>query len=79
MATVGLEQVNKVYENGFHAVRDLDLEVADGEFMVLVGPSGCGKTTALRMVAGLEGISSGTLRIGGLRWAGPSCASPRRS
>ena len=64
MATVGLEKVNKVYENGFHAVRDLDLEVADGEFMVLVGPSGCGKTTALRMVAGLEGISSGTLRIG---------------
>src|SRR5215472_8577094 len=64
MATVGLEKVNKVYENGFHAVRDLDLEVTDGEFMVLVGPSGCGKTTALRMVAGLEGISSGTLRIG---------------
>src|SRR6516164_1072117 len=65
MATVDLEQVNKVYENGFHAVRDLDLEVADGEFMVLVGPSGCGKTTALRMVAGLEGISSGTLSIAG--------------
>ena len=64
MATVDLEHVNKVYANGFHAVRDLDLEVADGEFMVLVGPSGCGKTTALRMVAGLEGISSGTLRIG---------------
>jgi multiple sugar transport system ATP-binding protein len=67
MATVGLEQVNKVYENGFHAVRDLDLEVADGEFMVLVGPSGCGKTTALRMVAGLESISSGMLRIGSRR------------
>ncbi len=65
MATVDLEHVNKVYANGFHAVRDLDLEVGDGEFMVLVGPSGCGKTTALRMVAGLEGISSGTLRIGG--------------
>src|SRR5215472_7175859 len=65
MATVDLEQVSKVYANGFRAVRDLDLEVADGEFMVLVGPSGCGKTTALRMVAGLEGISSGTLRIGG--------------
>src|SRR3974390_49735 len=65
MATVDLEQVNKVYENGFHAVKDLNLDVRDGEFMVLVGPSGCGKTTALRMVAGLEDISSGTLRIGG--------------
>jgi len=65
MATVGLEQINKLYPNGFHAVKDLDLEVRDGEFMVLVGPSGCGKTTALRMVAGLEDISSGTLRIGG--------------
>ena len=52
MATVGLEQVNKVYENGFHAVRDLDLEVADGEFMVLVGLSGCGKTTALSIGQG---------------------------
>ena len=65
MATVGLDQINKVYANGFHAVRDLNLEVRDGEFMVLVGPSGCGKTTALRMVAGLENISSGTLSIGG--------------
>jgi multiple sugar transport system ATP-binding protein len=65
MATVDLEQINKLYSNGFHAVRDLNLDVRDGEFMVLVGPSGCGKTTALRMVAGLENISSGTLRIGG--------------
>ena len=65
MATVDLEQVNKVYGNGFHAVKDLNLDVRDGEFMVLVGPSGCGKTTALRMVAGLEDISSGSLRIGG--------------
>jgi multiple sugar transport system ATP-binding protein len=65
MATVDLEHINKVYPNGFEAVKDLNLEVGDGEFMVLVGPSGCGKTTALRMVAGLEGISSGTLRIGG--------------
>jgi multiple sugar transport system ATP-binding protein len=65
MATVSLEQINKVYANGFHAVKDLDLDVREGEFMVLVGPSGCGKTTALRMVAGLEDISSGTLRIGG--------------
>jgi len=65
MATVALEQINKTYSNGFHAVKDLDLDVRDGEFMVLVGPSGCGKTTALRMVAGLEEISSGTLRIAG--------------
>src|SRR6202020_1618162 len=65
MATVDLQQVNKVYANGFHAVKDLDLDVRDGEFMVLFGPSGCGKTTALRMVAGLEDITSGTLTIGG--------------
>jgi multiple sugar transport system ATP-binding protein len=65
MATVSLEQINKVYPNGFHAVKDLDLDVREGEFMVLVGPSGCGKTTALRMVAGLEDISFGTLCIGG--------------
>jgi len=64
MAPVSMEKVNKVYENGFHAVKDMDLTVADGEFMVLVGPSGCGKTTALRMVAGLEDITSGILRIG---------------
>jgi multiple sugar transport system ATP-binding protein len=65
MATISMDTVNKVYENGFHAVKDLGMEVADGEFMVLVGPSGCGKTTTLRMVAGLEDITSGTLRIGG--------------
>ena len=65
MATVTMDKVNKVYENGFHAVKDMDMEVADGEFMVLVGPSGCGKTTTLRMVARLEDITSGTLRIGG--------------
>jgi multiple sugar transport system ATP-binding protein len=64
MAEVVLEKVNKQYENGFHAVRDLDLSISDGEFLVLVGPSGCGKSTALRMVAGLEDITSGTLRIG---------------
>ena len=62
-----MEKINKVYENGFHAVNDMSLEIADGEFMVLVGPSGCGKTTALRMVAGLEDITGGTLRIGGKR------------
>jgi len=65
VAPVSMEKVNKVYENGFHAVKDMDLDIRDGEFMVLVGPSGCGKTTALRMVAGLEDITSGILRIGG--------------
>src|SRR5487761_659910 len=65
MAAITLEKVTKVYPNGFEAVHELELDVADGEFMVLVGPSGCGKTTALRMVAGLEDITSGSLRIGG--------------
>jgi multiple sugar transport system ATP-binding protein len=65
MADVQFEEVDKVYENGFHAVKDLTLDIHDGEFLVLVGPSGCGKTTALRMVAGLEDISDGTLSIGG--------------
>ncbi len=65
MATVTLEKVTKVYPNGNSAVSELDLEVAEGELMVLVGPSGSGKTTALRMVAGLEEISSGTLRLNG--------------
>src|ERR1700751_5320071 len=60
-----MDKVNKVYENGFHAVKDMSLDINDGEFMVLVGPSGCGKTTTLRMVAGLEDITSGILRIGG--------------
>jgi multiple sugar transport system ATP-binding protein len=65
MATIELDHVSKVYPNKNLAVSELSLEVADGEFMVLVGPSGCGKTTALRMVAGLEEISGGTIRIGG--------------
>ena len=64
MATVVLDKVNKIYDNGFHAIHDLSLDIADGEFLVLVGPSGCGKSTALRMVAGLESITSGELRIG---------------
>jgi ABC-type sugar transport system ATPase subunit len=64
VATVTLEHVSKTYPNGTQAVIDLSLDVADGEFLVLVGPSGCGKTTALRMVAGLEDITDGTLRIG---------------
>ncbi|HTW07629.1 MAG TPA: sn-glycerol-3-phosphate ABC transporter ATP-binding protein UgpC, partial [Acidimicrobiales bacterium] len=65
MATVNLDKVTKVYPNGFAAVHDLDLDVAEGELMVLVGPSGSGKSTALRMVAGLEEITSGTLTMGG--------------
>ena len=64
MATVTLDKVNKVYENGFHAIHDLDLEIADQEFLVLVGPSGCGKSTALRMIAGLETITGGEMKIG---------------
>ncbi|MFP5343196.1 MAG: ABC transporter ATP-binding protein [Candidatus Limnocylindria bacterium] len=63
MATVTFDKINKIYGD-FHAVKDLNLEIGDGEFMVLVGPSGCGKTTSLRMIAGLEEISSGELRIG---------------
>ncbi|HZR96826.1 MAG TPA: sn-glycerol-3-phosphate ABC transporter ATP-binding protein UgpC [Gaiellaceae bacterium] len=64
MADVVFNEVDKVYDNGFHAVQDLTLDIQDGEFLVLVGPSGCGKTTALRMVAGLEEISDGELLIG---------------
>jgi multiple sugar transport system ATP-binding protein len=65
MAGIVFEQVSKQYSSGLHAVRDLDLVIEDGEFLVLVGPSGCGKSTALRMVAGLEDISAGRLLIGG--------------
>jgi multiple sugar transport system ATP-binding protein len=64
MAELVLTDIDKVYDNGFHAVKDLSLDVSDGEFLVLVGPSGCGKTTALRMIAGLEDITDGTLKIG---------------
>jgi multiple sugar transport system ATP-binding protein len=64
VAEIVLEDVWKVYADGTEAVRSLDLDIHDGEFMVLVGPSGCGKTTALRMVAGLEAISKGSVRIG---------------
>jgi len=63
MATLSLEQVTKVFANGVEAVRQLDLFVDDGEFVILVGPSGCGKTTALRMVAGLEDVTAGTIRL----------------
>ena len=64
MASVAFEGVSKVFDDGTRAVDGLDLGVADGEFIVLVGPSGCGKTTALRMLAGLEDISEGSIRIG---------------
>ncbi len=64
MATVVLDKVNKVYDNGYHAIHDLSLDIEDGEFLVLVGPSGCGKSTALRMIAGLETITGGEMRIG---------------
>ncbi|SDY22987.1 ABC transporter ATP-binding protein [Tindallia californiensis] len=64
MAGLKLENVNKIYPNGFHAVHDMNLEITDNEFVVFVGPSGCGKSTALRMIAGLEEISSGELYIG---------------
>jgi len=64
MANVTIRSLNKNYENGFHAVKDVNLEIRDKEFVVLVGPSGCGKTTTLRMVAGLEEITSGQILIG---------------
>jgi len=65
MADIVLDHVSKTYSDGYTAVKELNLEIADGEFMILVGPSGCGKSTALNMIAGLEDISSGELRIGG--------------
>jgi multiple sugar transport system ATP-binding protein len=67
MAEIVLEHVNKSYADGATAVKDLNITIADGEFLILVGPSGCGKTTTLNMIAGLEDISSGELRIGGER------------
>src|ERR1039457_4593120 len=65
MATVALEHVEKIYEGGFKAVDDFNLQIKDREFIVLVGPSGCGKSTTLRMIAGLEEITAGTLSIDG--------------
>ncbi|MBE0451447.1 MAG: sn-glycerol-3-phosphate ABC transporter ATP-binding protein UgpC [Clostridia bacterium] len=64
MAKVRISNINKIYPNGFHAVKDVDLNIEDKEFMVFVGPSGCGKTTTLRMIAGLEDITSGDMYIG---------------
>jgi multiple sugar transport system ATP-binding protein len=65
MAEIVLDRVTKVFDDGYEAVKEMNLEIADGEFVILVGPSGCGKSTALRMIAGLEDISSGELKIGG--------------
>ena len=65
MASLSLKNINKKYPNGFHAVKDFNLEIEDKEFIIFVGPSGCGKSTTLRMIAGLEDITSGTLSIDG--------------
>jgi multiple sugar transport system ATP-binding protein len=65
MSEITLEGVTKVFGDGYEAVKEMDLEIGDGEFMILVGPSGCGKSTALRMIAGLEDVSRGELKIGG--------------
>jgi multiple sugar transport system ATP-binding protein len=65
MASISVSGVRKVFPNGFEALHEVDLEIADGEFIVLVGPSGCGKSTLLRLIAGLEPVTSGTIRIDG--------------
>ena len=67
MANLSLKNINKIYDNGFHAVKDFNMEIEDKEFIIFVGPSGCGKSTTLRMIAGLEDISSGDLEIDGKR------------
>src|SRR5688500_8216426 len=67
MAEIILDKVTKSFPDGTVAVQEFDLEIADGEFLILVGPSGCGKSTTLNMIAGLEDISSGELRIDGRR------------
>ncbi|MBR6282337.1 MAG: ATP-binding cassette domain-containing protein, partial [Lachnospiraceae bacterium] len=65
MANISLKNICKVYPNGFEAVKDFNLDIEDKEFIIFVGPSGCGKSTTLRMIAGLEDISSGELTIDG--------------
>ena len=67
MASLSLQHIEKIYENGYHAVHDFNLEVEDKEFIIFVGPSGCGKSTTLRMIAGLEDISSGDFLIDGVK------------
>ena len=66
MAYLSFKDINKIYPNGFHAVHDFNLDIERGEFIVFVGPSGCGKSTTLRMIAGLEEITEGELRIDGV-------------
>ena len=63
MANIKLENISKVYDSGVTAVKDFNLDIKDKEFIIFVGPSGCGKSTTLRMIAGLEDITSGTLKI----------------
>src|SRR3954471_24078698 len=67
MAAITIKNVDKKYPDGYHAVKNVSLDIADGEFMILVGPSGCGKSTLLRMIVGLEDITQGDLLIGGER------------
>ena len=65
MASLSLQHIDKTYPNGYKAVKDFNLEIADKEFIIFVGPSGCGKSTTLRMIAGLEDISDGVFKIDG--------------
>src|ERR1700676_4813892 len=67
MAEITLKNISKIYPDGYHAVDSVDLDIADGEFVILVGPSGCGKSTLLRMIVGLEDITSGNMIIAGDR------------
>src|SRR5215211_1484929 len=67
MASIEMKNIVKQYGDGYPAVNDVSLDIADGEFMILVGPSGCGKSTLLRMIVGLEDITSGDMLIGGVR------------
>src|SRR6202011_4774438 len=67
MAEITLKNISKIYPDGYHAVDSVSLDIADGEFVILVGPSGCGKSTLLRMIVGLEDITTGDLLIGGQR------------
>ena len=75
MAEITMRHIVKRYGDGYPAVNDVSLDIADGEFMILVGPSGCGKSTLLRMIVGLEDISSGDMIIGGRRVNEPAAES----